>query len=520
MAKLRFGKIVCTLAILCVASAVSSNAQTFTTVFSFDGTNGNDTYNTAALVQDTDGNLDGTTLYGGTTSQYCPLGGTASGCGTVFTIKPDGQQSTIYSFCRQAQCADGYGPNGTLVQGANGSLYGTTAFGGTSSYRRCAAYSTYGCGTVIELTLGGELKTLYSFCSQANCADGSTPTALILGPNGNFYGTTSLGGANCFTDAQGYGCGTVFEITPEGKLTTLYSFCVQTACADGAEPSALVLGANGNFYGTTPGGGHCVVAGGCGVVFEITPAGKLTTIHTFCSLAHCADGWLPMAGLVQATNGKLYGTTSNSIDLQQYNGGTVFEITPAGKLTTLYNFCSQTNCTDGETPWAALVQGSDGNLYGTTTSGGTDCENTQGCGTIFEITPAGKLTTLYSFCAQPGCTDGSYPFGSLVQGTNGIFYGATGDGVNTDGIVYSLSVGLGPFVGANPDFGGVGQVVAILGNNMTGTTSVTFNGISATFQPISSTYIRAKVPTGATTGTIKVTTSSGTLSSNVPFQVK
>src|SRR5271156_3730450 len=132
----------------------------------------------------------------------------------------------------------------------------------------------------------------------------------------------------------------------------------------------------------------------------MTPAGQLTTLYSFCSQSGCTDGANPIAGLVQATNGNLYGTTY----FGGTNGlGTVFEITPAGQLTTLYSFCSQSGCTDGATPYAGLVQATNGNLYGTTSEGGTNF-----AGTVFDITPAGQLTTLYSFCSQPGCTDGLF----------------------------------------------------------------------------------------------------------------
>src|ERR1022692_651545 len=201
-------------------------------------------------------------------------------------------------------------------------------------------------------------------------------------------------------------------------LTTIHRFCSQSGCPDGAGPYAgLVQAANGGLYGTTLVGG----TNSAGTIFKITPGGTLTTLYSFCPQTNCTDGATPGAGLVQAANGDLYGTTY----FGGTNGGTVFKITPGGTLTTLYNFCSQTNCTDGTGPLAGLVQAANGDLYGTTYFGGTNG------GTVFKITPGGTLTTLYSFCSQgvyPGCTDGLNPDAGLVQAANGDFYGTTSSG--------------------------------------------------------------------------------------------
>jgi uncharacterized repeat protein (TIGR03803 family) len=289
-------------------------------------------------------------------------------------------------------------------------------------------------------------------------------------------------------------------MTPQGKLTTLYGFCARNNCDDGAEPDAgLVEAANGNFYGTTVLGG----AKSKGTVFGITPAGKLTTLYSFCSQTNCTDGANPYAGLVQATNRDLYGTTFGG----GANGeGTVFKITYRGKLTTLYSFCSQTNCADGSGP-TGLVQGTGGNLYGAT-GGGTEKDG----GTAFEMTPEGQLTTLYGFdhLAATG----------LTQGTDGKFYGTSfGGGTNDYGTVFSLAVGFGPFVETLPTSGKVGATVKILGTKLTGATSVTFHGTAATFTVKSSSEITTTVPTGATTGRVRVTTPSHDISTNVPFRV-
>jgi len=249
-----------------------------------------------------------------------------------------------------------------------------------------------------------------------------------------------------------------------------------------------------------------------GTVFRITPSGTLTTLHSFCSQSGCPDGEFPQTGLVQATNGNLYGTT---IIGGAYGSGTIFEITPSGALSTLYNVCSQGGCPDGNYLYAGLIQATDGNLYGVMEIGGAN-----NGGTIFKITPSGTLTTIHSFCSQPACADGQYPAAGLAQDTNGNLYGTTADGgANGDGTVFSLSVGLGPFVETQPTATKVGATVNILGTNLTGATSVNFNGKAATFTVMSSSEITTTVPAGATTGEVQVVTPSGMLLSNVSFRV-
>jgi uncharacterized repeat protein (TIGR03803 family) len=290
----------------------------------------------------------------------------------------------------------------------------------------------------------------------------------------------------------------------------LHSFCSQSGCLDGAYPfAALIQATNGDFYGTTAAGGS---NGNYGTIFKMTPGGTLTTIYSFCSQSGCLEGDSPYAGLVQAANGDFYGTTTAG---GANNTGTVFKVTPSGTLTTLYSFCSQSGCPDGAIPYAGLIQATNGDFYGTT---GYDGSNNGG--TIFEITPGGTLTTLYSFCSQSGCTDGDFPYAGLVQDTNGDFYGTTFQGgASGDGTVFSLSVGLSPFVETQTTSGMVGAVVKILGTDLTGATGVSFNGTAAVFKVISSSLVTAAVPAGATSGTVQVVTPGGTLSSNVPFRV-
>ncbi|HEV2379544.1 MAG TPA: choice-of-anchor tandem repeat GloVer-containing protein [Terriglobia bacterium] len=226
-----------------------------------------------------------------------------------------------------------------------------------------------------------------------------------------------------------------------------------------------------------------------------------------------ADGAYPYAGLVQGIDGNLYGTSQEG---GTQSDGTVFKITSDDALTTLYSFCFS----DGFTPEAPLIQGSDGNLYGTTVAGGTGPKCSagfaDGCGTVFKIVPGGARTTLHNF----ENTDGEIVYGGLVQATSGTYGIPFGGGLDGYGTIFSEAVGLGPFVTTLPTSRKVGQRVAILGNNLTGATSASFNGTAARFTVVSSSEITTTVLNGATTGKVQVTKPTGTLSSNVPFRVR
>ena len=374
--KLNWGKVGRAVFALC-ATAMALPAQTFTTLFSFDGTQG--AQPAATLLQATDGKLYGTTIWGGWTG---------ANIGTVFNSGQSGTLTTLYSFCAQVDCPDGSQPSATLVQAPDGEFYGTTASGGAT-----------GQGTVFKITAAGTLTTLYSFCSRHGyaCLDGANPSGLIQAENGDLYGTTAVGGA--------HGVGTISKITPDGALTSLYNFCSKPACADGRNPyTGLTQAVDGNFYGTTNGD-----ANSDGTIFRFTPGGTLTTLHTF----NGKDGAAPNA-LLQATDGSLFGTTKGGGNT---DNGTVFTISPNGALATLHSFCAedQASCRDGRNP-TGLMQATDGNFYGTAFAGGAE-----GYGTIFKITAAGTLTTLHSFCSQSGCPDGENPAAGLVQGTDGDF---------------------------------------------------------------------------------------------------
>ncbi|MGB8700159.1 MAG: choice-of-anchor tandem repeat GloVer-containing protein [Thermosynechococcaceae cyanobacterium] len=266
-------------------------------------------------------------------------------------------------------------PYGTLVRAKNGNFYGVTRYG--------IAFKMTPTGT---LTKWATLK-------------GHPSAGLVQGIDGNFYGTTADGGS--LSLCNGFGCGTVFRITPAGKLTTLVKFDGYTT---GRSPSSrLIQASDGNFYGTTSYGS----SGGAGTIFRMTPTGQLTTIVRFDG----TNGSEPYAGLIQGSDGNFYGTTV-------YGGpdscGTVFRMTPAGDLATLANFTTATGCN----LYASLIQAKNGYFYGTTYQGGT-----YGGGTVFRISAAGVLTTLVHFGS--GGATGMNPTAELLQAKDGNFYGTT-----------------------------------------------------------------------------------------------
>jgi uncharacterized protein (TIGR03437 family) len=277
---------------------------------------------------------------------------------------------------------------------------------------------------------------LYNFQTGT---DGSAPvTGLVQGTDGNFYGTTSSDGA--------HGGGTVFKITPGGTLTTLHGFLTST---EGASPfGTLIQATDGNFYGTTRAGG----ANSAGTVYRMTPAGALTVLHTFGGIQG-KDGGAPFCSLIQATDGNLYGTTSQ---VATVNFGTVFRITPSGTFTTLYTFSGKA---DGANPMAGLIQAQDGNFYGTTQSGGA-----HDFGSIFKITPGGALTSLYSFGATSAGPSG--PTVSLIQATDGNFYGSA----NNPPTIFKMTPSGALTLLVNPDGAVDGPLIQAKDGNFYGTT--------------------------------------------------
>jgi uncharacterized repeat protein (TIGR03803 family) len=489
-----YWKAVCLGCALFAGMAVESSAQ-FKTLVNFDAINS--AYpGYMSLVQGTDGNLYGTTEgYG--SSYY--------GRGTVFKMTASGTLTTIYTFCLGSNtCTDGAAPYAGLLLATDGVFYGTTFAGGPSS-SVCIAYPG-GCGTIFKVTRTGALTTLHSF----SFSDGANPVgALIQGIDGNLYGTTAYGGSGTCVNLYNPGCGTIFKINPKSGFTVLHSF----SGTDGWSPyGGLIQGTDGSFYGTTTQGG----TNNGGTIFRITSAGEFATLYDFCSQANCADGEGPEDALLQASDGNFYGTTaSGGAICGFFSSGTIFKFTPNGKLTTLTDFCPSA---------APLIQGSDGNLYGTTSTGGYSNNSScyavfnAGCGTAFKIVAGGPLTILHNFDGL----DGYGIIAGMVQGTNGSFYGATpaDQTSNIYGSIFRLTGGLGPFIAFVQPAGKVGKTAQILGQGLTGTTSVTFNGVAATkLSVVSDTYMTAVVPAGATTGAVMVATPAGNLTSNVSFRI-
>jgi len=338
----------------------------------------------ASLIQASDGNFYGTTTSGGASPICTPDTGFPTGCGTVFKITPAGTLTTLVNFDN----VNGKDPYGGLIQASDGNFYGTTAFGGSAI-----------AGTVFRLTPNGVLTTLINFIPTNG--NGSYPYGgLVEGSDGNFYGTTSSNGPG--------GRGTVFRISPSGTLTTLASFNY----FNGDSPqAALIVGSDGNFYGTTASGGNF----NGGTVFRMTPSGTLTTLANLGN----RTGSFPFGALVEGTDGNFYGTTlQGGGSANCRNGcGIIFRMTPTGALTVLTAF----NGSNGGNPYSGLVQGGDGNFYGTTSIGGSSTKCPKGCGTVYKITPGGTLTTLVNLEA----TNGRFPTASLLKSQDGNLYGTT-----------------------------------------------------------------------------------------------
>jgi len=297
---------------------------------------------------------------------------------------------------------DGEFPTGPLVQGVDGKWYGTTEYGGANFGTKCQSNGGSGCGSIFKIGRYGALTTFYTFCPQTGCPDGYAPIgSLAEGPYGSYYGIAMRGGFGSRS-----GGGTAFRFTPGAPEVTLYTFCTLANCTDGFQPSSVVEGWDGSLHGTTQFGGFGVgiTSAGDGTVYRLTPGGKLTTTYTFCRHLTCPDGSQPQ-DLIQGTDGNLYGVTlaggiiNNAVPPASSGAGTLFRIGSTG-FTTLSLFCTQTACADGASP-LHLIQAADGDLYGVTEYGGhTDSNNTFGNGTVFKVTAAGTLTTLYTFCTQ------------------------------------------------------------------------------------------------------------------------
>ena len=424
------------LAALCFLAvhAVPARAQNVSlqTVSSF-GPAPDGTAPAAAMVQANDGNFYGTT----------PTGG-ANGNGTIYQYNPfTGAYAILHDFTALAVSlntnADGAGPRAPLIQGQDGSLYGTASYGGAADD-----------GTVFRITTAGVFTTLHSF----NGADGSGPKgALFQTSDGTFYGTTNAGDGTAIY-------GTVFKMTAAGTVTTLHNF---TLGSDGGNPAAgLIQGMDGNLYGTASAGGDS----GYGALFRITTAGTFTPLHSF----NNTDGADPEAPLCAGADGFLYGTTQQG---GASSNGTVFKINQGTAFTLLHEFTGgQPESTDGSNPFSGLVQGPDSTFYGTTYAGGSADQH----GTLYGITSAGVLQTLYRFT---GGNDGSNPNAALTLDRRGDFFGVTStNGIGGGGTIFLLNIhGILSFGAASANVsenaGGV-QVVVNRTGSSAGAVGVTY----------------------------------------------
>jgi uncharacterized repeat protein (TIGR03803 family) len=432
------------------------------------------------LLQASDGNFYGA-------AQLTTIGSSNPQGGTLFKITPTGQFTLLFTFGANSsgKYVNGDQPATALVEGNDGFLYGGSFMGGS-----------HDSGVLFRISKSGTgFKVVHNFCSAANCADGSSPSGLVLGHDGNLYGTTALGGS---TDpmCQSTGCGTIFRVTPSGTFTTLHALNPNT---DGEAPGGMIQASDENFYGVTPGS-----------VFRFTLGGQFTVLHIFAPL-----GVLPThadSGLFQASNGKLYGALTNySISQLEF-----YEIDTSG--SGFQEFPSFGKRTGVNGP-PSLIQASDGNLWDVWKQDG-------GPGRVIAISPVDG-TVLKSFLFSGA--NGGAPDASVVQAGDGKLYGtATLGGTASNkaaiGTVWGLDAGLpaptAAFDAFTPSSGTVGSTVTIRGDHLIGTTAVTFNGVSAAFKVLNVQFITATVPSGATSGTITVTNAGGVTTSTQHFTVQ
>lgn len=451
------------MAVLCAISWLPASAQVFTKLVDFSPSVDPEPYE-MQLVQDRSGNLWGTS-----TAYF----------GTVFSMTTSGELTTIHGFGAYDLSVSGG------VLGTDGNFYGITQFDGSN-----------GLGNVYKVTPDGTYTDLHDF----DFTTGQYPVGLLVqGPDGYFYGTTESGGssANCAY----YGCGVVYKISEAGDLNVVYNF----DGFHGETPfGGLMLASDGKFYGTTLSG---IGGAGVGVVFSLTPSGEITVIHEFTG---GTGGATPWATVVEGPDGNFYGTTAaGGIN----EAGIAYKVTPTGTFTNLHSFDF---LADGGNPFSALTLGTDGNFYGTTWANGNASNCTPPCGTIYQVTSGGVFTLLHTFVGS----DGSGLQVPVTQHTNGTFYGtASFGGANGQGTAYSLDMGLGPFLRLQNSAGNVGSTVYILGDGLTGTSAITFNGVAARFKVSSDTLVIATVPAGAASGLVKATTPGGVLVSNTNFYV-
>jgi uncharacterized repeat protein (TIGR03803 family) len=489
-----------------------SSTGTYTTLYNFcslancaDGA-----YPIAGLTQGGDGNLYGTTLAGGLYGSAADETG-----GTIFKISLTGTLTTLYNFCAVEGCTDGELPDAAPTQGTDGNYYGTAFEGGSE-----------GVGTIWQLTPAGVFTALYSFCSQDGCTDGEYPrTQLLEDSSGYFYGTTEEGGE--------FGAGVVYQYDPSTSTVGVgYSFCEQEGCTDGEIPIGnIVQDGLGNFYGSTAYGG----TDDDGTIWQLQTSDGLTfvNLYNFCT-TDCSDGAIAYSGVILGSDGNLYGTAveGGSYEENEFGGGTAFQVTTAGAYTNLYQFCQESGCTDGAFPESEMIQGSDGNFYGATFEGGDS-----NAGTVYAIdatpanTPPVVLTVSPTFGSAGSAATITFSvynaFIASAQQCYGFTNGAAGGaftgvqmGTLTDGVysgtatvtqtaggeyVYSLTCG-GSYTGTATQYiAGLTVNPSTISVNNPGDSVSTLMTLVGFVTPAATTFSCSNLPRGATCSFSSVT---------------
>jgi uncharacterized repeat protein (TIGR03803 family) len=448
-------RLVIVLACLALASSSLVQAQTYTDLFDFDGTNhGCCSVYPGILAQGRDGDIYGVTTQGGANSR-----------GAIFKTTLAGAVTVLHSF----NLTDGAGPLGGLTLAADGNFYGSTPSGGADS-----------AGVIFKITPSGTYTVIHNF---ARGTDGGFPKmSPVPGNDGALYGTTGVGNS------------VFYKITTAGVLTPITTLAVEPY-------GPLTMGTDGKFYGVTNVGGTSNV----GTAFSVTTTGVVKTIFNFAA----ATGSLPYGPLMLSADGNFYGTTYTAGPL---GGGVVYKLTPAGVYTVLHGFNS-TDRSQGLNPTTGLVQGSDGFLYGVTSAGGAHLE-----GTIFKVkTDSTGYADIEDLDGTHGAAPYAQP---LLHTNGKIYGLTNTGGVHNEGVIYSLAAGLKPFVQPVPlRQAKVGGSVGILGQNLSTATGVLFGAGAGTFTTSGNSYMVAKPATGATTGVITVEEPGDNLVSPQKFKI-
>jgi len=449
---------------LLAGMAMPGQAQTFTILDNFQNGGPGPEWAGGPLVQGRDGDLYGYSYRGGATDH-----------GSLWKTNPAGTVSVLSSFTTGNDCQNG------MTLGTDNNFYGT-------GFTNCA-----GDGFVFKMTPTGTVTVLHTFTGTP---DGNGPGLLIQYTDGNLYGTTNMGGAN--------NLGSVFKITPAGTLTTIYSF---PGNGLSFPTYGLTVGNDGNFYGTFSGD-----SGWRGGIFRMTPAGVVTVLHVFFDTPDGADP----NGLILGTDGNFYGTTQFGglvSDGRDYEG-TIYKMTPAGKVTILHSFNVATDY--AAYPTAPLIQATDGNFYGVVS--GCGLLGCNGLNDFFKFTPGGTLTVLQEFTGP----NGSYPYWPVTQDTNGTIYGLAQQGNTVNGgVLFTLDISAAPFARLVTASGKETAKIGILGQGFSSASVVKFAGVTATtVTRTGTTFLLATVPAKALTGSVTVTTGATTLTSSQTFKVR